>query len=152
MNKITKRLAAIGAAMTMALSMMSMSASAQYVLNKKSSGGLYGTVKYNLYVNEKHYGQGIDYCYLEAKANQVKSGDNYLPIKKINFTSRIHLKSGSDSVSTGSATTVNAVWDSSKVATSAVVNESEQGTVTIKISTDYYGSITKTLTNETGLG
>lgn len=144
--KSFKRFAAMGAAFMLAVSMMSFGASAQSV-TMNSTGGSYGYFQYALSVSKRNYSHGIDFTCLRASAIQQKIGGNYVPINSITFTATIHLKSGGNSISTYTTTSKDAQWDSNGVATSAVVNAPEIGTVYTYITSTYYGSISKTLSN-----
>jgi len=144
--KLGKRIAAMGAALMMTVSMMSFGASAQSA-TMDSTGGLYGHFRYALSVSSRHYGQVIDFTCLRASATQQKIGGNYFPINSISFSAAIHLKSGGNSTSTYTTTSKDAQWDSNGVATSAVVSDPEIGTVYTYITSTYYGSISKTLSN-----
>ncbi len=144
--KLRKRFAAMGAAMVMAVSMMSFGASAESV-TMNSTGGSYGYFRYALSVSTNHYGQGIDFTRLRASATQQKIGGNYFPINSISFSATIHLKSGGNNTSTYTTTSKDAQWYSNGVATSAVVSGPEIGTVYTYITSTYYGSISKTLSN-----
>lgn len=144
--KLRKRILSLGAAMVMAVSMMSVGASAQSG-TYTSNGGDYGTVKYALSVSGNHYGQGVDFYRLHAIANQVKTGSVFVQISQINMQAYIHIKTGGNNISSKTVYTKDANWYSNPVLSSAVVTGIEKGFVTFGITSAHYGNITKTLFN-----
>lgn len=144
--KLRKRIVSLGAALVMAVSLMSLGASAQsdtFI----SNGGDYGTVKYALSVSDNHYGQGVDFYRLHAIATQLKNGSVFVPISQINMQAFIHLKTGGNNISSTTVYTKDANWYSNPVLSSAVVTATEKGMVTYTIDSVHYGNITKTLFN-----
>lgn len=150
MKRTFKRtFAALIAATTLAVGMSGMSASAQSVSNCGSTGGSYGSMYYTLSTTSYYSRNGIDFYQLKATSTQtLPYGGSYLPITAINYSACIYLESGGQSISSASYSTRDATWYSREVAETAVIDATEKGYITHNITSQYYGSITKTLTNE----
>lgn len=149
MKRTFKRtLATLIASATMAVSMGSIAANAQSVSNFRSTGGSYGYMYYTLSTTNYYSRDGIDFYQLKATSTQtLPYGGSYLTITAINYSACIYLESGAQNTSTASYSTRDATWYSREVAETAVTDATEKGYITHNITSQYYGSITKTLTN-----
>lgn len=147
-KNIKRTIATLVAAVTMTVGLGSMSVNAQSVTNFCSTGGRYGYMYYNLSTTGYSSHNGIDFYQLKATSKQtLPYGGSYLAISAIDYNACIYLKSGEVNESEKRFTTKDAEWYTLPIAQSAVVVATEKGYVTHKISSEYYGSITKTLKN-----
>ena len=150
MKKVVKRIAVTVMAMVMLIGGTNAhKAYAQSAYNVASTGGTHGKMYYDLSTEGTWRYMGISTYRLCAKSTQLRAfdGNTTLPISSINYSAAIYLETGGTSTSSGKFTSVDATWYSSEVPESMVTDDLEKGYVTHSITSLYYGSITRTLTN-----
>lgn len=128
----------------------SVGVNAETVSKVPSTGGALGIVFYTLSAGNNYSSPGGASMYaITATAQQVAdSTGSYKPITGMTFKYTIYLSSGGLSSGTSPTyTSINKTYISNKVYEPAVTRAEEKGIVVISITTDYYGTITKTVKN-----
>lgn len=121
---------------------------AQSVTHYPTASGPFGTIYYNLSVTSYYFGSGVSLYALKINTTQDTT-EALHPMDTIKYTAYIHTKTGDDySVSPTYTNATEPDWTSSAVLTSRLTNQSEHGFIQTQMTSIYYGSLSKILTNE----